>query len=98
MTPPCPTRSPSGMGGRAHHRPVHHASDICILKPALTRVAGTHPLLELLVDGVQCVLDGDAFEVPCCYLQPQWEVQVNLLDGWCCEELLEDLLVLYCRG
>lgn len=56
----------------------------------------THPLLELLVDGIQCVLDGDAFEVPCCYLQPQWEVQVNLLHWWRREHLLEDVLLLYC--
>jgi hypothetical protein len=61
-----------------------------------TATAATHPFLELLVDGIQCVLDGDALEIPRCYLQPQREVQVNLLDGWCCEQLLEDLLVLYC--
>jgi hypothetical protein len=31
-------------------------------------MADAHLLLELLVDGIECVLDGDALEVPCCYL------------------------------
>jgi hypothetical protein len=49
------------------------------------------------VDGIQGVLDGDALEVPRRHFQPQWEVEVNLLDRRRCEELLEDLLVLNCR-
>jgi len=58
----------------------------------------SHPLLELLVDSIQCILDRDAFEVPCCYLETEGEVKVNLLNWRCCEHLLEVLLVVYrCR-
>jgi hypothetical protein len=64
---------------------------------AYSNGADTHPLLELLVDGIQCVLDRNAFEVPCCYFEPEREVEVNLLDWWCCEELLEVFLVFYRR-
>jgi hypothetical protein len=56
----------------------------------------TYPLLELLVNRVQRVLDGYSFEVPCCYLEPEGEVEVNLLDWWRREHLLEELLVVYC--
>lgn len=55
--------------------------------------SGAYPLLELLVDGIQCILDCHALEVPCNDLESQWEVQVNLLDWWLCEHLLQDVLV-----
>jgi hypothetical protein len=40
----------------------------CARRWTNTDMTGTHPLLELFVDGIECVLDGDALEVPCCYL------------------------------
>ena len=55
----------------------------------------THPLLELLVDCVQRILDCDSLEVPCCYLESEGEMEVNLLDRRCCEHLLEVFLVIY---
>lgn len=54
-------------------------------------------LLERLVDGIHGVPDGYALEVPCCYVQPCLEVEVNLLDWRCCEHDLEVLLVVYRR-
>ena len=60
------------------------------------RGGSTYPLLKLLMYGIQSVLDGYAFEVPCCYFQPQWEVQVNLLDRWCCKHQLEVGRVVHC--
>lgn len=53
----------------------------------------THPLLECLVDGIHGILDGDALHVPCSHFQTQGEVQVNLLDWWRSQELLEDILL-----
>jgi hypothetical protein len=58
----------------------------------------THLLLELLVDGVQCILDGDTLQVSCGDFEPEWEVQIDLANEWSGERLLEDLWVLYgCR-
>lgn len=54
---------------------------------------GAYPLLELLVDGIQCILDCHALEIPCNNLESQWEVQINLLDWWLREHLLQDVLV-----
>lgn len=53
----------------------------------------TYPLLECLVDGIHGILDGDALHVPRSDFQAQREVQVNLLDWWRGQELLEDFLV-----
>jgi hypothetical protein len=53
----------------------------------------THPLLECLVDGIHGILDSDALHVPCGDFQAQWKVQVNLLDWWRGQELLEDILL-----
>ncbi len=60
------------------------------------RGGSTYPLLKLLMYGIQSVLDGYAFEVPCCYFQSQWEVKVNLLDRWCCKGQLEVGRVVHC--
>lgn len=57
------------------------------------RRGGTYSLLELLVNGIQCILDCHALEVPCNNLESQWEVQVNLLDWWLREHLLQDVPV-----
>lgn len=51
-------------------------------------------LLELFVDGIQGILDGDTLQIPGGDLQTQGEVQVNLLDGWGDEVEFEDVLVL----
>lgn len=50
-------------------------------------------LLELLVDGIERILDGDTFEVPSCYLQAQREVQVNLFYRGSREHFLQRFLV-----
>lgn len=42
----------------------------------------THLLLELLMDRVQRILDGDSSVVACSDLQTQWEVEVNFLYRW----------------
>jgi len=62
------------------------------------RVGGkmSYPLLVCLVDRIQCILDRHALEVPRRYLEPQREVQVDLLNWGCCEQLLEIFLVLDC--
>jgi len=52
-------------------------------------------LLVLLVDCVEGIFDGDTFEVTCGDLKTQGEVEVDLLDWWGAEQLLEVLLVLY---
>lgn len=49
--------------------------------------------LELLVDGIKSILDGDSLQIPGCYFQAQWKMKVNLADWWSQEKLLEDLLV-----
>lgn len=51
-------------------------------------------LLELLVDGVHGILDGDTLQIPGGDLQTQGEVQVNLLDWGSDEVEFEDVLVL----
>lgn len=56
----------------------------------------TYPLLEGLMNGVESILDRDTLEVTGRYLEPQWEVKINLLDWWCSEQLFQDLLVVYC--
>lgn len=53
----------------------------------------TYLLLELLVDGVQRILDGHALEVSRSDLEAQREVQVDLADQRKAERLLEDILV-----
>lgn len=44
--------------------------------------SATYPLLELLVDSIQCVLDGDALHVSRMDLKAEREVQGDLLDLW----------------
>lgn len=61
---------------------------------ATTLRSETDLLLELFVDGIQGILDGDTLQIPGGDLQAQGEVQVNLLD-WGVDELeFEDVLVL----
>jgi hypothetical protein len=47
-------------------------------------------LLELLVNGIECVFYRHALQVSCSDFETQWEVQVNLLDGRRGEWFLED--------
>ena len=54
-------------------------------------------LLELFVDGIQSVLDGYTLQVPRRNLQAQREVQVDLLDRRCGEELLQYFFVIQRR-
>ena len=51
-------------------------------------------LLELLVNGVQRIFDGNTLQVPRCYLQAEGEVQVNLLDRRSGEHLLQRFFVI----
>lgn len=53
----------------------------------------THLLFVLLVDRIHRILDCHSLQVPCRDLEAQGEVQVNFLDGWGREELLEVFLV-----
>lgn len=53
----------------------------------------TNLLLELLVDGVYCILDGHALEVSGCDGEPEREHQVDLLDWRVDEQLFQVLLV-----
>lgn len=57
---------------------------------------GTYLFLELFVDSIQSVLDGYPLQVSRCNLEAQWEVQVDLLDWRCGEELLQCFLVIQC--
>jgi hypothetical protein len=54
-------------------------------------------LLELLMDSIQCILDGDTFQVSGSDLKPKREVEVNFLNWRICQELLQCFLVVYCR-
>lgn len=54
----------------------------------------TYLLLELLVDSVKRVLDCDSLEITSSHLQPQREMQVNLLHRGVYEMEFEDILVL----
>jgi len=58
--------------------------------------ASSYLLLELLMDSIQCILDGDTLQVPCSHLEPKWEVQVDLLDWRLCEHLLEHARLIQC--
>lgn len=49
------------------------------------------------MDGIHGVPDGYPLEIPCCYVQPRLEVEVNLLDWRCCEHHLKVVLVVYRR-
>lgn len=62
----------------------------------MTSYRGTYLLLELLVDGVQSVLDGDTLEVAGTDFKAKGEVEVDLLDGGFGEHHLEDGRV--CHG
>jgi hypothetical protein len=42
-------------------------------------------LLELLVDGIHGIFDGDALEVASGHFETQGEPEVDLLDGWFAE-------------
>ena len=64
----------------------------------VTKISSTHFLLVLFVDGVQCILDCDALEVPRSDFETEGEMQVNLLDWWSGEKLLQRFLfVQRCR-
>jgi len=54
-----------------------------------------HLFLELLVDGVQSIFDGDAFQVSSCHFQSEGKVKVDFLDGGCGQHLFEGVLVFY---
>lgn len=45
------------------------------------------------MDGIQCILDGNSFRVASRDFQSQWEVQVNLLDGWIDKVHFQDVFV-----
>lgn len=55
---------------------------------------GADLLLELFVDGIQGILNGDTLQIPGSDLQTQGEVQVNLLHSGSDEGEFEDVLVL----
>lgn len=55
----------------------------------------TDPLLVRLVYRIKCVLDGDALEVPRRHLDPERELEVDLLDRRRREQLLQDVLVIH---
>ena len=46
-------------------------------------------LLELLMDCIHCILDGNTLQVPCGDFEAKWEMQINLLERRVGEELLE---------
>ena len=45
--------------------------------------------LELLMDCIHCILDGNTLQVPCSDFEAKWEMQINLLERRVGEELLE---------
>ena len=51
-------------------------------------------LLELLVNGIERILDRDTLHVPRSDFEAEWEVKVDLLDGRFGEHLLQDRRVL----
>lgn len=88
----------------AHHPAMKHKESVKGNSLANTRVnrwwwwsRKSYPLLERLVDGIHGVPDGYPLEIPCCYVQPRLEVEVNLLDWRCCEHHLKVVLVVYRR-
>lgn len=88
------TLSCSTRNQRDREHPFHHQT----MQDKLTLFkqqghGGWYLLLELLVNGVQRILDGDSFVVASCYFQTQWEVKVNLLDGRIDEVQFEYVLV-----
>ena len=54
---------------------------------------GTDLLLELLVDGIAGVFDGDAFHVAGGDFETEGEVEVDFLDRGVAEELVEDVFL-----
>ena len=49
-------------------------------------------LLELLMDCIHRIFDGNTLQVPCSDFEAKWEMQINLLERRVGEELFE-----YCR-
>lgn len=47
------------------------------------------------MDGIQCILDSDALQVAGGDLDTEGELEVNLLDRWRCEHLLQYVLVIH---
>lgn len=56
---------------------------------------GNYLLLELLVNSIHGILDGDALEIASGDRQAQWEDQVNLLDRRSDKVQLEVVFVIY---
>ena len=52
-------------------------------------------LLELLVDCIHCVFDGNTLQIPCSDFKAKWEMQINLLKRRVGEELLQYGRVFY---
>lgn len=59
---------------------------------------GTRLLLELLVDGVKSIFDGNATHVASCDLETQGPYEVDPLDRGSSEVLLQDVLVVDAVG
>jgi hypothetical protein len=87
--PQGPTRTQQGRAGRTRRLAVGGQPS-----PQPWQVEGgkmeTYPLLELLVDSIQCVLDCDALQIPRGNFKAQWEVESNLLDLWVAQWQLQE--------
>ena len=53
------------------------------------RLKRTHLLPILLIDCIYCIFDCYTLKIPRRYFEPKGEVEVNLLDRWSSEHLLE---------
>ena len=93
MILPCPTRNQQGPGFRARRQPAsgQQYSQETPLSRFLS--AATDFLLELLMDRVQSVFDGDAFQVSGSHFQSERKVKVDLLDRRGSQHLFEGIPV-----
>lgn len=79
----CPTRSQQGRVFPTRHPPgtcQYHLEEIKGSGGRREQNDSTYLLLELLVDGIKCILDCDSLQISGGDLEAQGEVQVNLLD------------------
>lgn len=98
-TLPCPIQNQPGRACRARHRPTGRQRHVQLGLQDFKRLGTcktTHSLLVCLVNGIQCILDGDTLQVSGCDFHAQWKVQVDLFNGRFRQRQLQDSWVFYC--
>lgn len=97
MTHLCPTRTPLEREVPARHLAVERiVSLLQYLQLCAPEELAPYLLFELLMNGIQSILDGHSFHVPCSDFKSKRKMKVNLLDRRCGKVLLQHILLIQC--